>query len=286
MSENARSGSAGTSGRLRELSERLERLPTPPGIDERLFAKRELEKRLRAVARRLGEGPEAPARVAVFGPTGAGKSKLFNSLVGRELSPSGYRRPFTRRSVRSEALPGCVLIDSTDFDSVEAENREEAEAVFEEADAFVFVAEAQKYADRATWEYLRRVYDRGGPIALVLNKVTSDAERQDFSRRLESAFGAAARAAELVAIPELAIDDRALFRADDPAVRTVLGAVHRLVEDVPARRALRARRLACDLEAALGAWEAGRERLAAYSEGLARLSERLDARFRSAIGDL
>lgn len=272
--------------RLRGLCERLARLPASPAIDERIFARRELERRLRALERRLREGPDAPLGVAVFGPTGAGKSKLFNSLLGREASPSGYRRPFTRRSVRAEAWPGCWLIDSTDFDSVEAENREEAEAVFEDADAFVFVAEAQKYADRATWEYLRRIYERGGPLALVLNKVTSDAEGKDFARRLEAAFGAAARAAELLAIPELPIDDRTLLPPGDLAVRAVLGAVRRLFDDVPARRALRARRLARDFEAALGIWEAGRAKLAAYAEGLDRLSERLDVRFRSALADL
>src|SRR5262249_27688414 len=127
------------------------------------------------LARRLLEGPDAPLRVAFFGPTGVGKSKLFNSLLGKELSPSGFRRPFTLRPVyflpesHKALLPGIdgdvklgsdpswrdlILIDTPDFDSVETQNRKEAERIFREADAFLFITDVQKYADHATWEYL------------------------------------------------------------------------------------------------------------------------------------
>jgi hypothetical protein len=44
---------------------------------------------------RLDSGPGAPLIAAVMGATGTGKSKLFNTLLGQALSPSGYRRPTT-----------------------------------------------------------------------------------------------------------------------------------------------------------------------------------------------
>ena len=44
---------------------------------------------------RLDSGPDAPLIAAVLGATGTGKSKLFNTLLGQPLSPSGYKRPTT-----------------------------------------------------------------------------------------------------------------------------------------------------------------------------------------------
>lgn len=48
---------------------------------------------------RLEAGPDAPLTVAVLGATGTGKSKVFNTLVGDFVSPSGYRRPTTMAPV-------------------------------------------------------------------------------------------------------------------------------------------------------------------------------------------
>ena len=54
---------------------------------------------------RLGLGLEATV-VALAGPTGAGKSSLFNALVGEELVPAGHLRPTT--SVTTAAVWGDV----------------------------------------------------------------------------------------------------------------------------------------------------------------------------------
>src|SRR4051794_1394019 len=51
---------------------------------------------------RLGLGLDATV-VALAGPTGAGKSTLFNLLAGRELSPSGVRRPTTATTTAAVA---------------------------------------------------------------------------------------------------------------------------------------------------------------------------------------
>ena len=108
--------------------------------------------------RRLRDGPLAPLRIAFFGPTGSGKSKLFSSLMGknlsgrdtadlspaalvtyvhddwRSLSPSALRRRAS--STRTHRWRDAILIDTPDFDSVEEANRAEAERVFLEADGF------------------------------------------------------------------------------------------------------------------------------------------------------
>lgn len=46
-----------------------------------------------------------PLAVALIGPTGVGKSKVFSSLAGRNLSPSGYKRPTTPQPLLA-AAPG------------------------------------------------------------------------------------------------------------------------------------------------------------------------------------
>ena len=149
----------------------------PPAVKEE-HAIGELRQRLGNIRRRLRDGPDAPLRVAFFGPTGAGKSKLFGSLIRDNFSGSGFKRPFTRRSFyyvhndwkplvaalegetsihKEEAWQDIILIDTPDFDSVETANRDEAERVFLESDGFLFVTDALKYADASTWEYLEKI---------------------------------------------------------------------------------------------------------------------------------
>ena len=130
-------------------------LPLPRILSESEAHWRRVESGLQNLARRFRDGPGAPLRIAFFGPTGAGKSKLFNSLIGRVVSTSGYVRPCTRRPVYylhedwnalAASLDGEVeshsnlhwrdmmLIDTPDFDSVDESNRVEAERVFAEVD--------------------------------------------------------------------------------------------------------------------------------------------------------
>ena len=91
---------------------------------------------------RLGLGLESTV-VALAGPTGAGKSRLFNALAGEDLASVGRRRPTTsagqaavwgdgadplldwlqiprRHRLAADGLEGLVLLDLPDFDSVES----------------------------------------------------------------------------------------------------------------------------------------------------------------------
>ncbi len=144
---------------------------------------------------RLGHGT-AHTVVALAGPTGAGKSSLFNALVGDDVSTVGVRRPTTgtavgavwgdddptllgwlgvghRHLVGADAdLGGLVLVDLPDFDSTEAGHRLEVDRLVELVDVLVFVVDPQKYADEALHGgYLRRLAGHDEVLRFVLTKV-------------------------------------------------------------------------------------------------------------------
>jgi hypothetical protein len=157
---------------------------------------------------------EAPMLAVVGGSTGAGKSTIVNSLVGDEVSPAGVLRPTTRAPVlvfppeeeswwRSERiLPGLArtsggaptgdaallrlvphdsvpsgigVLDAPDIDSVVAANRELANQLLAAADLWVFVTTAARYSDAVPWGFLRIARARATALALVLNRVPSEA---------------------------------------------------------------------------------------------------------------
>ena len=142
---------------------------------------------------RLGFGVESTV-VALAGPTGAGKSQLFNALTGTDLASVGRRRPTTstgqaavwgeggdalldwlqigrRHRLDADGLGGLVLLDLPDFDSVEASHRLEAERIVALADLVLWVVEPQKYADAALHDrYLRPLATHARAMAVVLNQ--------------------------------------------------------------------------------------------------------------------
>ena len=179
------------------------------GLDRRLSALREAadlaEGRLgdadvagaRAVVAkagtRLGLGLESTV-VALAGPTGVGKSQLFNVLTGTELAAVGRRRPTTasgqaavwgeggdalldwleiarRHRLDADGLAGLVLLDLPDFDSIQASHRLEAERIVALADLVLWVVEPQKYADASLHDrYLRPLATHAEAMAVVLNQ--------------------------------------------------------------------------------------------------------------------
>jgi energy-coupling factor transporter ATP-binding protein EcfA2 len=157
---------------------------------------------------------EAPLLAVVGGSTGAGKSTLVNSLVGREVTAPGVLRPTTRspvlihnpaderwfadqrilpglarvtggaaettaggsvRLVATDAVRGgLALLDAPDIDSVLAANRELAAQLLAAADLWVFVTTAARYADAVPWDLLREAADRGTAVAIVLDRVPGE----------------------------------------------------------------------------------------------------------------
>ena len=158
---------------------------------------------------------DAPLLAVVGGSTGAGKSTLVNSVVGRRVSRSGVLRPTTTspvlvhhpedrrwfedtrilpglarvtgedtgehqpgtvRLAESSALPaGMALLDAPDIDSVVSANRTIATQLLSAADLWLFVTTAARYADAVPWDFLRTAADRGTAVAIVLDRIPPDA---------------------------------------------------------------------------------------------------------------
>src|ERR671916_799995 len=168
-------------------------LPLPlPGAAEQRRAVREITAQLDDYVLPRLATIDAPLLAVVGGSTGAGKTTLVNSLVGRRVTAPGVIRPTTRAPVlvhhssdarwftddrilpglarstgaskdsRSLQLvvedampPGLALLDAPDIDSVVTENRELAAQLLAAADLWLFVTSAARYADAVPWEYLR-----------------------------------------------------------------------------------------------------------------------------------
>ena len=93
---------------------------------------------------RLSLGAQA-ALVSLIGPTGAGKSHLFNYLAGEELSPSSYQRPKTMAPVLLAAKDILDLFKKEEF-LPELEKREQVGVVTFNGAAppLIFLAEETK----------------------------------------------------------------------------------------------------------------------------------------------
>lgn len=157
-----------------------------------------------------------PFLIAVGGSTGAGKSTLVNSLVGRTVSPAGVRRPTTANPVvvhnpadakyfESEHFlpdlprgasaegsgapavvlvaddsiePGTAVLDCPDIDSLVESNRHLARRILMSADLWIFVTTANRYADAAPWSVLKDAAARETSVAIVLDRVPPEANRE------------------------------------------------------------------------------------------------------------
>ncbi len=137
--------------------------------------------------------------VAFAGSTGAGKSTLFNSIVGEEVAKSGVLRPTTSEPLGAiwqetpetvallqwlgvthwhvaadgaATLSDLVLIDLPDHDSTRAAHRAYVDHFVERVDLMIWVLDPQKYADALVHEqYLRRFSRHDDVTVVVLNQV-------------------------------------------------------------------------------------------------------------------
>lgn len=151
---------------------------------------------------------EAPLLAVVGGSTGAGKSTLVNSLIGRVVTKPGVIRPTTKSPVLvfhpddarwfadDRILPGLLrsntssddtrslhlvpeptlprglaVLDAPDIDSVVVENRRLAAQLLSAADLWLFVTSAARYADAVPWDYLASAVERSAAVAVVVDRV-------------------------------------------------------------------------------------------------------------------
>src|SRR6476469_1276473 len=188
---------------LRALVERLDglaarRLASRPRTDAALARARQLADLLRGHIRVRAASLDAPLVVLLVGPTGAGKSTIFNTIAGHAASPTGVLRPTTRVAVvlvhpddratlvegafagipadqlrfveDADLEPGLAVVDAPDIDSLEHANRLLADRLVEAADLCCFVTTATRYADRVPWAVLERVEERGLPLLVIVNR--------------------------------------------------------------------------------------------------------------------
>ena len=213
---------------------------------------------------------EAPLLAVIGGSTGAGKSTLINSLVGRVVSETGVIRPTTRSPVlvynpadehwfaderilpglvrsrvasqdqRSLQLvgeptlpPGLALLDAPDIDSVVELNRVLATQLLDAADMWLFVTSAARYADAVPWEFLLTAAERGASIAVVLDRVPPGAMNvvpRDLGRLMTERGMAEA---PLFAVPETIVDHQGLL--PDAAVAPIRTYLATLAADKDAK---------------------------------------------------
>lgn len=276
---------------LRELVDRLEllagrRSALRPASDAARTRAARLRDHLAGHVRVRARSLDAPLVVLLLGPTGAGKSTLFNTIAGRAASPTGVLRPTTRTAIvlahPDDALalrggtlsrieprrlrieedpnvsPGLALVDAPDIDSVEHANRDLADQLVEAADLCLFVTTATRYADRVPWLVLGRVRERGLPLVVVVNRLPDEADDRrevlDDVARLFAEAGLGGRPAdeesevalEVVGVTEGDIDP-AQEALGAAAVAPVTARIAHLRADREARLELAARALAGSL---------------------------------------
>lgn len=216
---------------------------------------------------------EAPLLTVVGGSTGAGKSTLVNSLVGRRVTTPGVLRPTTRSPVlvhhpddatwfgQDRLLPelvrvehatddpdslqlvpttsvpaGLAVLDAPDVDSVEERNRLLAGQLLAAADLWLFVTSAARYADQVPWSYLRQAADRSASVAIVLDRTPDEAIGTVSAHLARMLASRGLKASPLFVVTEGKVDDEGLLPAHH--VAEIRAWLESLADDDGARTAV------------------------------------------------
>ena len=244
-----------------------------PGAEEHRVMRREMVDQLEDyVLPRLIQ-IEAPLLTVVGGSTGAGKSTLVNSLVGRRVTEPGVLRPTTRSPVlvhnpadvdwfdKERILPGLArttgatgdpgalqlvaadsvpeglaILDAPDIDSVEERNRTLAAELLAAADLWLFVTSAARYADQVPWDYLKAAADRSTAVAIVLDRTAPEAVEEVSGHLARMLTVRGLRDSPLFTVTEGVVDDDGLLPAE--AVQDIRGWLDGLASDSSARAAV------------------------------------------------
>jgi hypothetical protein len=244
-------------------------LPLPDAPEQRQAAREIVSQLDDYVLPRLAT-IDAPLLAVVGGSTGAGKSTLVNSLVGRRVSAPGVIRPTTRAPVlvhhsgdaewftddrilpglaRSTGAPGdprslqlvtddsipsgLAILDAPDIDSVVTENRQLAAQLLAAADLWLFVTSAARYADAVPWDYLKSAAERSAAVAVVLDRVPPRA-MTDVPPHLGQMMSERGLGnSPLFAVPETVVNDEGLLPA--AAIQPIRGWLARLAHDQTSR---------------------------------------------------
>ncbi|HTW17298.1 MAG TPA: dynamin family protein [Nocardioides sp.] len=241
-----------------------------PGVDEQRASRSQLVDQLEDYVIPRVMTVEAPLLVVVGGSTGAGKSTLVNSLVGRRVTEPGLLRPTTRSPVLvhhpadaewfgqdrllpdlrrvanptndHDALqlvaadtipPGLAILDAPDVDSVEEPNRILAGQLLAAADMWLFVTSAARYADQVPWEHLNAAAQRSAAVAIVLDRTAADAVQTVSTHLARMLASRGLKDSPLFIVHEGPIDEDGLLPAD--YVADIRGWLASLAVDTGAR---------------------------------------------------
>jgi predicted GTPase len=216
---------------------------------------------------------EAPMLAVVGGSTGAGKSTLVNSLVGRRVTTPGLLRPTTRspvlvhhpddaewfgqdrllpdlqrvthstndpdalQLVASDTVPqGLAILDAPDVDSVEERNRQLAAQLLSAADLWLFVTSAARYADQVPWEFLKQAAERSTSVAIVLDRTPDEAMQTVATHLARMLASRGLKDSPLFTVVEAKVDEEGLLPPE--TVADVRGWLVSLAADSGARTAV------------------------------------------------
>lgn len=247
------------------------RLPLDlPGADEQRAARSEMIDQLEDYVIPRLMTLDAPLLVVVGGSTGAGKSTLVNTLVGKPVTTPGVLRPTTRspvlvhhpldaewfgqdrllpelervrtstddpealQLVPSDTVPrGLAILDAPDVDSVEERNRTLAAQLLAAADLWLFVTSAARYADQVPWDYLRQAAERSASVAMVLDRTAPEAVEQVATHLARMLAARGLKESPLFTVEEGVVDNAGLLPRSK--VEPILGWLTSLAEDSEAR---------------------------------------------------
>ena len=250
------------------------RLPLAiPGVEEARTAQHEMVDQLEDYVLPRLMTIDAPLLAVVGGSTGAGKSTLVNSLVGRRVTEPGVLRPTTRspvlvhhpddaewfgqdrllpdlervthattdpaalQLVASDTMPaGLAILDAPDIDSVEERNRTLAAQLLAAADLWLFVTSAARYADQVPWDYLRQAAERSTAVAIVLDRTPADAVQTVATHLARMLASRGLKDSPLFTVNEGPVSDDGLLPAAE--VVDIRGWLESLAEDTGARSAV------------------------------------------------
>lgn len=264
---------------------------------------------------------DAPLLTVVGGSTGAGKSTLVNSIVGKAVSAVGVLRPTTKSPVlvhhpddaewfaperilpelertsspsagpnalhlvATDLLPqGIAILDAPDVDSVDRENRALSGQLLAAADLWLFVTSAARYADQVPWEFLQGAAHRGASVAVVLDRTLSDTamEVRGHLARMMSARGL--RDSPLFIVAESNLDEDGLL------ARSTIGEVRRWMHDLAGDTSARSSVISQTLDGAIRQTVFGAHEIAdgvsAQDEAAGELRAQVEAGYRQAEADV
>jgi hypothetical protein len=241
-----------------------------PSAEEARVSRREMIDQLEDYVIPRAMTIDAPLLAVVGGSTGAGKSTLVNSLVGRPVTQTGVLRPTTRspvlvhhpddaewfaedallpdlervhrpttdpealQLVASDTVPaGLAILDAPDIDSVEERNRTLAAQLLAAADLWLFVTPAARHADQVPWDFLRQAAERSAAVAIVLDRTPREAAETVPTHLARMLASRGLKDSPLFVVSEGPVDDDGLLPA--PVVAEVRGWLDALAADADAR---------------------------------------------------